>query len=854
MQPRINCESGRFFPGSRPALIHLLLLAFVFAVTARAAAGTIVQDAAHKLVTMADAGSNLVLRLNCDGKCLLDQVIVRGRQVVAPETGVCSAILVSNHWFTTRSGIPSPKVAIARNKVTVRDIVYGGRGVQVKETWKFTVQPDRIVWQIDRDYLSGGRLEDTYFPGWDFRDMNTWTGGMLEDGGVAWNKYLETPNATYGAHAGAVTFWNREAGDCLRISSVSRLKIGHMAMRFSHQPSGIETAAFSVTDTELEPKQNLRRYQPSRQDLWAPFEAAPGKISASYTLQAFDYKGAYSRGTFRGLNGWSICEVLNTIGRYGVIDRRILGANGWRTGFTCLHEQWFSQMGIALDDPDYLANCAATFDYERDHAIEHSGRVKSRWCYDAGDAMPGTYDAKGYYEAQWGYLLDSQPCYVICVAELFDQTGDQRWLRGQKAACERVLGYLLRRDAEGDGLVEMMTGSHEQQRGSDWIDVVWAAHKNALVNAELYYALTLWADAEEVLGDAAHAAECRQCAAKLKASYNKPIAEGGFWDPQNQWYVYWRDKDGSIHGNNLVTPVNVAAIGYGLCEDAERREAILGRMEGEMQKEHLFFWPLNFFPYQPGEGHRLNFPFPKYENGDIFLSWGELAVRAYAKSKPEIAVKYIKNVLEKYEADGLSFQRYERKSQRGTGEDILAGNCMTVVGLYRDIYGIQPKHNRLYLEPHLTAELDGTQLRYNLRNQSYVIHLDTRSSRMTVEDFAVQDAGPFALNVQGDTAEFFPGSRSAPALSVTRSRRTLVEIGIEAWPASSTEPRKWVESCAGRGLMVRHLVSDLQPHAVYNLHCDGRKAGLFEADGAGRIEFKRTLGNEKPQQFELLIQ
>src|ERR1019366_4894344 len=137
---------------------------------ARAAVGTIVQDAAHKVVIMADAGSNLVLRLNWDGHCLLDQVIVRGRQVVAPETGVCSAILASNHWFTTRSGIPSPKVAVSRNHVAVRDIVFGGSGVQVKETWTFTMQPDRIDWQIDRDYLSGDRLDDTYFPGWDFRD------------------------------------------------------------------------------------------------------------------------------------------------------------------------------------------------------------------------------------------------------------------------------------------------------------------------------------------------------------------------------------------------------------------------------------------------------------------------------------------------------------------------------------------------------------------------------------------------------------------------------------------------------------------------------------------------------------
>jgi hypothetical protein len=277
-------------------------------------------------------------------------------------------------------------------------------------------------------------------------------------------------------------------------------------------------------------------------------------------------------------------------------------------------------------------------------------------------------------------------------------------------------------------------------------------------------------------------------------------------------------------------------------------------MDEEMQKEHLFFWPLNFFPYQPGEGHTLNFPFPKYENGDIFLSWGELAVRAYAKSQPEIAVKYIKNVLDKYEADGLSFQRYERKSQRGTGEDILAGNCMTVVGLYRDIYGIQPKHNRLYLEPHLTPELSGTQLRYNLRNQSYVIDLSTRASRMTVEDFAVRDAGPFALNARGDTAEFFPGSRSEPALSVTRSRRAPIGIEIEAWPASLNGARTWIESCAGRGLLVRHRVSDLQPHTVYSLRCDGRKVGSFQADSAGSIEFKRTISDARPQRFELFIQ
>ena len=54
--------------------------------------------------------------------------------------------------------------------------------------------------------------------------------------------------------------------------------------------------------------------------------------------------------------------------------------------------------------------------------------------------------------------------------------------------------------------------------------------------------------------------------------------------------------------------------------------------------------------------------------------------------------------------------------------------------------------------------------------------------------------------------------------------------------------------------MARHVVSDLQPKAVYDLLRDGRRAGSFKADGEGRIEFKSTLGTAKPQRFELLMQ
>jgi len=813
--------------------------------------GVIQLDAERKLVTLVDGQGQLALRLNYDGRCVLDQVRVRGREVLA-ESGAASGICVNGQWFTTGSGMVTPRVCIGKNSLTVTGIRYGQPGSEIKETWHFTVQADRIIWRITRKYSSPATLDEAAFPEWDFSSLATWTGGMLDDGGVVWNKYLETPNATYGAHAGTVTFWNRGQHDCLWISP-SLPKDQYGSVRFSHQTNDVCSFNYVVSDEVLKPKHDLRRYLADRQDLWAPGHVRAGEVSVELTLQALDYDQAYDRGTFRGLDGGDIRELMNTVARYGVIDRNLVGGNGWRSGYICLHEQWFGEIGAALGEPDYTANYSAALDYYRDHAMGPDGRVKSRWTYDAGDAMPGTYDAHGFYEAQWGYLMDSQPDYVINVAEQFDLTGDREWLAGQKAACEKALDFLMRREVQHSGLVAMMTDSSQQQRGSDWIDIIWSSYENALVNAELYYALGLWAGAEDALGDRAQAATYRDFAARLKTSFNRPVSEGGFWNPVNQWYDYWRDKDGSIHGDNLVTPVNFAVIAYGLCDDATRRRAILDRIETEMQKENLFTWPLSFFPYQRAEGAGSNFPFPKYENGDLFLSWGEVAVRAYAAENPALALNYIKKILTRYDEDGLSFQRYLRQSQQGDGDDILAGNCMAIVGLYRDIYGVQPKANRLYLDPHLTGEITGTKLRYPLRGRLYEIELEADSYAVTMGIDTLRDTHAFGVNATDNGLEYFPGTNTDWAMSVARPHAQSLTVQIQNWPADPAAPRQWTESASQTKGATAHIIKHLRPNARYELKADGKVIASLQADKAGQVDFRDRRSNAATQTFELSL-
>jgi hypothetical protein len=414
-----------------------------------------------------------------------------------------------------------------------------------------------------------------------------------------------------------------------------------------------------------------------------------------------------------------------------------------------------------------------------------------------------------------------------------------------------VLDYMLKRDSNHNGLVEVMTRSHKEKKGCDWLDVVWSSFEPATINAQMYQALVLWADVEETLGDPVRASLYRNCAEKLKTTFNRPTSEGGFWSPGKQCYVHWRDQDGSIHGDNLVLPVNFMAIGYGLCADTLRRDAILRQIEQQMQKERLFFWPACIYSYAQDEGLEVNWPFPSYENGDIFLAWGELGSRAYVEYDPGIAVRCIKNVLDKYRNDGLAFQRYLRSSQNGSGDDILANMCSPIVGLYRNIYGIQPKWNRLYLEPHLTGELIGTKLRYWLRGQWYTIELDTKRKQITVGDFTICDSSPMALNVMSDTLEYFFSEQKKPSMKVQRSSNKPLELRIESWSETGNGVRKWTETCNNAEITTRHFVYGLMVNTGYNVSHNGAGPQSIKSDASGTISFDMRLTRSKPMVIEI---
>lgn len=778
----------------------------------------------------------LRLLLETGDKAVITGMSVNGQQLLAGSEGAYTTVSVGDSSFSSLHLRGRPVVARRKDTVVADGIVYGSDRVTIREKWTFIPSNDSIQWVIERSIGSPVRVEEEGSPVFYFDGIDTWDGAYQGYGGLAWFYLFNERLCTYGVHTHLSSFWSSKTGIGLDVGVDAPGQ--QVAMKYTRTKDDRLAYGITVSGQEMVPRYdsgtNRRRFIRGKSDVWSAFGRRAGTTVHRVTLSYFDVNDRYGRGKFVGLDGSRIGAVLNTIARIGVIDSLHFGANSWHTpyGPICLHEQYIAQLGLAIDDPHYLRGYQDCLDFYRDHAIRPDGRVIARWAYNDEDLMPGQGNKYGFYEAQWGFLMDANPDLVANVAELYDLTGDKAWLKTHQVSCEKALDWILARDSDGNGLVEMMTDKEGQKRGSDWIDIIWASYENAFVNAKLYHALVEWAALERQLGDMGKAGYYEDFARKLKIAFNRPVTAGGFWDEERRCYVHWRDKDGSVHGRNMVTPVNFMAIAYGICDDRARARGILDTIETQMEREKLFFWPLCMTSYASGEGNDWQFPFPNYENGDLFLSWGSVAVNAYAHYKPELAIKYIRNVLDQYGRDGLAFQRYGRRLGNGLGDDILSGNSLSVVGLYQAIYGINPRYNRLYLEPHITPELAGTELNYRFRGQRLKIRLDTAGYVIGDGAFELGCSEPFGYFRSGDSVFYFAGDGEAASMKAVSDGS--LRLTIKRW---GTREMEWsVEGPGG------YVVCRLEPGRSYSLFLDGKLARKIRSDAAGELRLAKTVG------------
>ncbi|SDH21252.1 alpha-L-rhamnosidase-related protein [Mucilaginibacter gossypii] len=800
----------------------------------------------HKIITdepktITISTPKLSMVLNYNNKASVTSLVINGKKVISSANGIYTSIKAGGITYSSLHLKSNPMLIKTADSYKIDGISYGDKDLTINESWTFIKKDKSIKWLIERKLSKQVKVDEAAMPVFNFDDINTWNGAYQGYGGLAWFYLFNEPLCTYGVHTRSSSFWNSKNGIGLNITVDAPGK--EVAMKYTRTNENKLAYTVTVSNQEMLPHTdsgtNRRRFIRKATDVWSAFNIPAGKSSQSLTFSYFDYNDKYGRGKLAGINGDQVNAVLSTIARIGVIDSLHFGGNSWHTpyGPVCLHEQYIAQLGLGINDPNYLKGYKSCLDFYRDHAIKPDGRVYPRWAYTNEDAMPGEFNKYGFYEAQWGILVDSNPDFVTNVAELYDMTGDKAWVKTHQLSCEKALDWILKRDSNNNGLVEMMTDNQAQKQSSDWIDIIWASYENAFVNANLYHALVKWADIENQLNNHTKAQYYENFAAKLKTSFNKSTSQGGFWDDENKCYIHWRDKDQTIHGRNMVTPVNFMAIAYDICDDDSRKKLILDNIENQMQKENLFFWPLAMTSYAPGEGKDWQWPFPGYENGDLFLSWGAVGVKAYASYNPALAVKYVKNVLDRYSKDGLAFQRYGRLKQDGLGDDILSGNSLSIVGLYQAIYGVNPLYNRFYLDPHITPELEGTALKYNFRDQRLTVNLDNDSYAVSNQRFKVICNKNFGFNATKNQLSYFNGSNPVASLQITTDKP--LTISVSQWSNVKMEWQQTATKPSAKALT--YLIKQLKPNANYIVSINGKAVQKVKSDDKGDISITHRI-------------
>lgn len=390
------------------------------------------------------------LAIDYDRRANISLLVINGQQVINGAAGVYSMIKTKDKTYSTLHLSADPVIKVSNNSIRVTGIIYGDQNLTINENWTFTITPANIRLNMDRIMSKSIVAEKAALPVFMFNDIHTWDGAYQDYGGLAWFYLFTKKLDTYGVHSNSSRFWNSKTGNGLTIAVDA--PGAQVAMDYSRTAQDKLAYSIGVSATEMIPRfdsgTNRRRFiRDTMVSVWAPYRVRAGKTTQTITFSYFNFNEQFGRGNLAGINGEQVSAVLNTIARIGVIDKQHFGGNSWHTpyGPLCLHEQYIAQMGLAINDNYYLQGYRQCLDFYRDNAIKPTGRVWPRWAYTNEDMMPGEVTDKGFYEAQWGYLLDSNPDLVTNVAELYDQTGDKAWVKTHQQSCEKALDWILKK-------------------------------------------------------------------------------------------------------------------------------------------------------------------------------------------------------------------------------------------------------------------------------------------------------------------------------------------------------------------------------------------------------------------------
>lgn len=731
-------------------------------------------DQTAKTVTIKN--SRLALVLDFNKKAVIRSLKFDSKELLGVD-GICSSVVLDSdsNILSSKKLENTPIVTINGDNAKI-DFTMGNSKLSINEEWRFTATEKNISLNVTRSYdwldstdtkiRHNGMLEFNFRRIWD-NIRRPDDGGNISLGNSYVGKngmYLNIKGERTGVEQGDFVLLNNDDSHALKVNTSSDRNI---ATEFSYKDANqmcMETMlsqdAWGYTaGNKIDGMVIGGHSSTDGTYIYSPVSVAKSQIdNVSYSFSAGNYKDYYISDQIKGVSDINaVSSMLNDFGRSAIIDKKY----------------GFSTVGIyqtghgAYDSPYYLPLMEGLFDQK---AVDAE---KAQLIYDSDFAqeVSGHLNGRTFHrDTKWGTdtLMDSDPAYAISIAAVYNYSPDRVWLSKVKASGEKALDYMINNHLNSNGLFN--TGvDNTSSKGllREWNDIFNIGNESSYINLLMYKALTEWSSMEtNVFGNQVLGKRYAQIASNLKNQFNKNTDNGGFWSTKSKSFVYWIDKDGSIHGDVVQAQIGLMSIEAGLT-DLSRSKIIISTIDSYMSKNSLKLIPENFINYSKSE-------YPDYqginafktgvENGAIYPLFVNDYMAAAAKiGKRSQSLTYLENTVSLYKKNGFygySHLDWNLNIPKGFQEKWFPVNANAASGLYRYILGIQPTMAGITISPNLSVKMYGTSVTKTIRGSQILkvkylseakLNIDWNASKLpaTVVWSGLTEGGVYTVSDNG---------------------------------------------------------------------------------------------------------
>ncbi|MBI5280819.1 MAG: hypothetical protein HY858_03985 [Candidatus Solibacter usitatus] len=567
-----------------------------------------------------------------------------------------------------------------------------------RERWRLEVEGDEFRWLIERTMLRDCRMVGDRFPAVALRTMAQVPGfldvEMLLDGNRAFP--LKSPEGEWFEVVSPKLVQEIQFAPS-GLALESRLSGGFFS--FAKPASDGTVAVLSVGGESVDRRRGV-----------APVRAGTVQRQ-SWRLKVKAGRGA-GRFDLTLADAWLTGEARS----FASVHNQWMG---WMQGnnpasVPILHEMaWYPMIqGIYARSEEAEAALEKQLLFFAASGVEESGYVFPRWSMG------------GYYKVAWGNLHDQIPHFILAMYHHAVNTGNREFLRRVMGALERVAGYMLALDVDGDGVAEIpgTSGLPNGERDcSNWYDIIKFGHKDAYVNVYCCAALAAMAEMKAWLGDEAGAARYREADGRARAGFNRV-----FWDERTGVYMDWIDVRGQGR-RYFYTDHNLLAIIFGVADGAQAAR-ILGNLDRRyselcrefgVPREAIYATPCNMNPVTQA-GDLVQFgvlgnqkTFPNYENGCLFFhtTGFEIAARAVAGQQEQAYATFERVMRHGYARNRLWAAALKWDTGKLVSEPL--NNALLILwGFLRGCFGVWPGLNGVRVAGKPPGALEGASYRF----------------------------------------------------------------------------------------------------------------------------------------------